>query len=154
MALLSNLKVQDTETQQLTNINIKDPKDSHKTLGTHQNPAGDPTYQSKIAQPERKEDGPLLQAFETTKVQGLSSIPLDDSSYTHTWSSSHRVCARTSNVSFFHAGLFNHLFGWSNMEALPQCPLQPCLSWCISLFFSQLPQNHPNLTMVINKCQK
>jgi hypothetical protein len=48
MALPSNLTVCNTETQQPTNITIKDPKDSHKTLGTYQNPAGDPTYQSKM----------------------------------------------------------------------------------------------------------
>jgi hypothetical protein len=48
MALPSNLTVCDTETQQPTNITIKDPKDSHKTLGMHQNPAGNPTYQSKM----------------------------------------------------------------------------------------------------------
>jgi hypothetical protein len=47
-ALPSDLMVRDTETQQPTNITIKDPKDSHKTLGMYQNPAGDPTYQSRM----------------------------------------------------------------------------------------------------------
>jgi hypothetical protein len=53
-ALPTNLTVCDTETQQPTNITIKDPKDSHKTLGTYQNPAGDPTYQSKMLSAKEK----------------------------------------------------------------------------------------------------
>jgi hypothetical protein len=45
----------DTETQQQTVINIRDPKDSHKTLGTHQNPAGIATQQCNIlSQKEKK----------------------------------------------------------------------------------------------------
>jgi hypothetical protein len=53
--LLSGLHVQDTETWQPTIIDIKDLTDSHKTLGTHQNPTRDPTYQSKmLSQKEKK----------------------------------------------------------------------------------------------------
>jgi hypothetical protein len=54
-SLPSSLNVQDTETQQPTNINIKDLTDIHKTLGTYQNPARDPMYQSKmLSQKENK----------------------------------------------------------------------------------------------------
>jgi hypothetical protein len=52
--LPSNLMVKDTESQQPTNIDIKDLLDSHKTLGTHQNPAGDLMYQSKMLSHKEK----------------------------------------------------------------------------------------------------
>jgi hypothetical protein len=46
--LTARLYITDSESQRQTRINIKDPKESHKTLGTHQNPAGDPTGQAKV----------------------------------------------------------------------------------------------------------
>jgi hypothetical protein len=46
--------VRDTETQQLTSITIKDPAESHKTLGTFQNPSGNPDHQAKILQQKEK----------------------------------------------------------------------------------------------------
>jgi hypothetical protein len=54
-AMTTEIRVCDTETQQQTIIDIKDPKDSHKTLGTHQNPAGIATQQCNIlSQKEKK----------------------------------------------------------------------------------------------------
>jgi hypothetical protein len=50
LAILTKLKVQDTETQQQTTIEIKDPAESHKTLGTYQNPTGNPDQQARILQ--------------------------------------------------------------------------------------------------------
>jgi hypothetical protein len=49
-AISTQLNVRDTETQQQTSISIKDPAESHKTLGTFQNPAGNPDQQAKILQ--------------------------------------------------------------------------------------------------------
>jgi hypothetical protein len=46
----SNLYIRDTETQSRTRIDIKDSNDSHKTLGTYQNPAGNPIGQIKALQ--------------------------------------------------------------------------------------------------------
>jgi hypothetical protein len=46
----SNLHITDTETQVRTQIEIKDPNDSHKTLGTYQNPPGNPFGQIKVLQ--------------------------------------------------------------------------------------------------------
>jgi hypothetical protein len=48
------LQVRDTETQQLANISIKDLAESHKTLGTFQNPTGNSDQQSKILQQKEK----------------------------------------------------------------------------------------------------
>jgi hypothetical protein len=49
------IRVHNTETQQQTVIDIKDPKDSHKTLDTHQNPAGIAIQQCNIlSQKEKK----------------------------------------------------------------------------------------------------
>jgi hypothetical protein len=44
--LTSQLFLRDTETQVRSRIDIKDPAESHKTLGTHQNPAGNPKGQA------------------------------------------------------------------------------------------------------------
>jgi hypothetical protein len=53
--MATQIQVQDTKTQQETTINIKDPKDSHKTLGTHQNHARIPTHQYHVlSQKEKK----------------------------------------------------------------------------------------------------
>jgi hypothetical protein len=49
-AIPTNLTVLDTESQQQTTIEIKDPAESHKTLGTYQNPTGNPDQQAKILQ--------------------------------------------------------------------------------------------------------
>jgi hypothetical protein len=52
---LSAMSTQIWVTQQQTTIGIKDPKDSHKTLGTHQNPARVPTQQCQVlSQKEKK----------------------------------------------------------------------------------------------------
>jgi hypothetical protein len=53
-SLPSSLNVLDTETREPTNINIKDPADSHKTLGTYQNPTRNPMYQSKMLSQKEK----------------------------------------------------------------------------------------------------
>jgi hypothetical protein len=42
------------QTQQQTTIGIKDPKDIHKTLGTHQNSAGILTQQCHVLSQKRK----------------------------------------------------------------------------------------------------
>jgi hypothetical protein len=46
--------VRDTETQQQTTISMKDPKDSHKPLGTHQNPARVSTQRCQVLSQEEK----------------------------------------------------------------------------------------------------
>jgi hypothetical protein len=46
----SRLHIKDTESQATTRIEIKGPNESHKTLGTFQNPAGDPDGQIKALQ--------------------------------------------------------------------------------------------------------
>jgi O6-methylguanine-DNA--protein-cysteine methyltransferase len=54
-AMTTVIQVCNAETQQQTVIDIKDPKDSHKTLGTHQNPAGISIQQCNIlSQKEKK----------------------------------------------------------------------------------------------------
>jgi hypothetical protein len=54
-AMSIQIRVRDTETQQQTTISVKDPKDSHKTLGTHQNPARVSTQQCQVlSQKEKK----------------------------------------------------------------------------------------------------
>jgi hypothetical protein len=45
--MTAQLFITDTESQIQTQIDIKDPAESHKTLGTHQNPAGNPIGQAK-----------------------------------------------------------------------------------------------------------
>jgi hypothetical protein len=48
------LHVCNTETQQPTSISIKDLAESHKTLGTFQNPTGNSDQQAKILQQKEK----------------------------------------------------------------------------------------------------
>jgi hypothetical protein len=53
--MMVRIEIGDSETRQKVKIGIKDPKEDHKTLGTHQNPACYPAGQAKIlAQKEKK----------------------------------------------------------------------------------------------------
>jgi hypothetical protein len=54
LAMSEQLQVPNTETQQLTSISIKDLAESHKTLGTFQNPTGNSDQQAKILQQKEK----------------------------------------------------------------------------------------------------
>jgi hypothetical protein len=45
--MTAQLFITDTESQIQTRIDIKDPSESQKTLGTHQNPSGNPIGQAK-----------------------------------------------------------------------------------------------------------
>jgi hypothetical protein len=54
LALSDQLHVRDMETQQLTSISIKDPAESHRTLGTFQNPTRNSGQQAKILQQKEK----------------------------------------------------------------------------------------------------
>jgi hypothetical protein len=53
-ALSDQLHVRNMETQQLTSISIKDLAESHRTLGTFQNPTGNSDQQAKILQQKEK----------------------------------------------------------------------------------------------------
>jgi hypothetical protein len=64
-AILTNHTVQDTESQQQTTIEIKDPSESHKTLGTHQNPTGNPDQQAKILQ---EKENKMITFFQHSKL--------------------------------------------------------------------------------------
>jgi hypothetical protein len=101
LAILTKLKVQDTESQQQTTIEIKDPAESHKTLGTYQNPTGNPDQQARILQHRRSVSNNIskqttwavigamhvnrsllrILAFKGTKLHGL------------------RLCHRTQGIS-------------------------------------------------------
>jgi hypothetical protein len=65
LALSEQLHVRNAETQQLTSISIKDLAESHKTLGTFQNPTGNSDQQAKILQQREKK---MIVFFQNSKL--------------------------------------------------------------------------------------
>jgi hypothetical protein len=68
--MTSHINIKDTETGEMKRIEIKDPKESHKTLGTHQNPAGNPTgqIQTLALKEERMRKAFLYMSFPMYRV--------------------------------------------------------------------------------------
>jgi hypothetical protein len=71
----TQLQVCNTETQQQTNISIKDLAESHKRLGTFQNPTSNSDQQTKALQQKKQADSFLL-PLKTTNLQSKLGISL------------------------------------------------------------------------------